>query len=133
MTTALWPLQQAVITALRTDTALSGLVTGVFDNVPETQARPYVTYGTATEAADDAHNQRGLTSNMTLHVWSEHLGFKEAAGILAALDQVLDRRPLTVAGFRDVSIAHQQHQQLRDPDPEIRHIAVTYRVWLTKE
>jgi hypothetical protein len=31
-----------------------------------------------------------------------------------------------------VSVAHQQHTELRDPDPDIRHINVSYRVWLTK-
>lgn len=133
MTVALWPLQQAVYSKLTADAPLMALVTGVFDYVPQTQAQPYVTIGSTTEVPSDAHNQRGLTSTMTLHVWSKYRGFKQAAEILAAMDAVLDRQPLAVAGYRDVSLAHQQHQELRDPDPEIRHIAVTYRVWLTKE
>lgn len=133
MTTALWPLQRAVYAALTADTALMQLVTGVHDEVPETAAYPYVSLGSITEQVDDAHNQRGLTTNLVMHVWSKYRGFREAAEILDALDAVLDRQPLTVTGFKDVAIAHQQHTELRDPDPEIRHINVTYRVWLTKE
>ncbi|MER7874830.1 DUF3168 domain-containing protein [Streptomyces solisilvae] len=133
MTTALWPLQQAVYAALTADTTLMSLVSGVYDEVPESAIHPYVSFGSVTELVDDAHDQRGLTTNLVLHVWSKYLGFREATEILAALDTVLDRQPLTVTGFKDVSVAHQQHTGLRDPDPEIRHINVTYRVWMTKE
>ncbi|MGW7598116.1 DUF3168 domain-containing protein [Streptomyces antimycoticus] len=133
MSTALWPLQKAVYAALTADTALMALVSGVYDEVPEGSAYPYVSIGSITELVDDAHNQRGLSTNVVLHVWSTQLGFREAAEVFAAVDAVLDRRPLTVEGYRDVSVAHQQHQELRDPDPEIRHINVTYRVWMTKE
>lgn len=132
MTAALWPLQQAVYAKLTGHAPLMALVSGVYDEVPEQVAHPYVSIGSITENVDDAHNQRGLEASVVLHVWSKYRGFKEAAGILAALDAALDRQPLTVAGFRDVSIAHQQHTQLRDPDPDIRHINVSYRVWLTR-
>ncbi|MFH8369197.1 DUF3168 domain-containing protein [Streptomyces sp. NPDC018031] len=133
MSTALWPLQRAVHQRLTADPALMSMVSGVYDEVPETAAHPYVTFGSTTEVVDDAHNQRGLTTTLVLHIWSRYRGWREAADILAALDALLDRQPLAVTGWTDVSLAHQQHQQLRDPDPEIRHINVSYRVWLTKE
>jgi hypothetical protein len=133
MSTALWPLQEAVYSRVTADAAFMGLVTGFFDEVPEGQPYPYVSFGSITEVVDDAHNARGLAANLVLHIWSAYRGFREAAEILAALDAVLDRQPLTVAGFRDVSIAHQQHTELRDPDPSIRHINVSYRVWMTKQ
>ena len=132
MTAALWPLQQAVYAKLTGHAPLMALVTGVYDEVPEPVAHPYVSLGSITETVDDAHNQRGLEAAVVLHVWSKYRGFKEAATILAALDAALDRQPLTVAGFTDVSVAHQAHTELRDPDPDIRHINVSYRVLLTK-
>lgn len=132
MTAALWPLQQAVYAKLTAHAPLVALVSGVYDEVPEQVAHPYVSIGSITETTDDAHNQRGLEASVVLHVWSKYRGFKEAAGILTALDSALDRQPLTVAGFKDVSIAHEQHTEVRDPDPDIRHINVSYRVWLTK-
>jgi hypothetical protein len=132
VTAALWPLQLAVVAKLRAHTPLTDLVSGIYDEVPEPAQFPYVSLGSITETVDDAHNQRGLEASVVLHVWSKYRGFKEAATILAALDTALDRQPLTVAGFTDVSIAHQLHTELRDPDPDIRHINVSYRVWLTK-
>ncbi|MDX3507368.1 DUF3168 domain-containing protein [Streptomyces caniscabiei] len=132
MTTALWPLQLALVQQLRAAAPLTALVTGVFDEVPEDTAHPYVTVGSITETVADGHNQRGLDAQVELHVWSRYPGYREAADILAALDAALDRQALTVSGFKDVSVAHQQHTELRDPDPDIRHINVSYRVWLTK-
>lgn len=132
MTVALWPLQQAVITKLKAYAPLTALVSGVYDEVPEGVAHPYVSLGSITENVADAHNQRGLDASVVLHIWSKHRGFKEAAAILVQLDAALDRVPLAVAGFKDVSIAHDQHTEVRDPDPDIRHINVSYRVWLTK-
>ena len=133
MTAALWPLQVAVVQKARSHNPLVALVSGVYDEVPEPAPFPYVSLGSITEIVDDAHNQRGLEATVVWHVWSKHRGFKEAALILAELDAALDRQPLTVDGFTDISVAHQQHTELRDPDPAIRHINVSYRVWLTKE
>lgn len=131
MTVALWPLQVAVVTKARAYAPLMALVSGVYDEVPEEAVHPYVSLGSITENVADAHNQRGLDVTVDLDVWSKYRGFKEAAQILAQLDAALDRQPLAVDGFKDVSIAHVQHQELRDPDPDIRHINVSYRVWLT--
>ncbi|MFH8797054.1 DUF3168 domain-containing protein [Streptomyces sp. NPDC017941] len=132
MTSALWPLQTALYAKLTGHAPLTALVSGIYDEVPEQVVHPYVSLGSITESADDAHNQRGLEVAVVLHVWSKYRGFREAAAILTALDAALDRQPLSVAGYRDVSIAHTQHTEVRDPDPDIRHINVSYRVWLTK-
>jgi hypothetical protein len=132
MTSALWPLQLAVVQKLQDHEPLMALVSGVYDEVPEKAAHPYVTLGSITETADDAHNTPGLEATVVLHIWSKYLGYREAAQILAQLDAALDRQPLEVAGFTDVSIAHRQHTSMRDPNPDIRHITVSYRVWLTR-
>lgn len=133
MATALWPLQQAMYAQATADTALSGLVTGVFDEVPAGQAYPYVSLGSVTELPRDVHNRRGVEVGVVWHVWSKYRGWREAAEIAAALEAVFDRQPLTVTGWTDVSVAAQEHRTVADPDPDIRHINARYRVWLTKE
>jgi hypothetical protein len=130
--TALWPLQRAVFQKLTGTPALMALVTGVFDEVPDNQAFPYVSIGSTIETPDDTHDAQGLEASITLHVWSKYPGIREAADIFAALDAALDRQPLTVPGFKDVSVVHAQHESIRDPDPAIRHINAQYRVRLTR-
>lgn len=133
MSTALWPLQEALFTRARAAPPLTALVSGIWDEAPEGSAYPYVTLGSLTALAEDSHSQRGLAVAVVWHIWSNYRGTKEAALILAALDDVFDRQPLAVTGWTDVSIAHEQHQTVRDPDPDTRHINVRYRVWMTKE
>ncbi|MFM9629515.1 DUF3168 domain-containing protein [Streptomyces galilaeus] len=132
MATALRPVQTAVYQKLTGSTALMALVSGVFDEVPEPAPYPYVSFGSILEYPDDAHDRQGLDVLVTLHVWSKALGNAQAADIFAALDDALDRVPLSVAGFTDVSIKHTQHQSIKDPDPDVRHINATYRVRLTR-
>lgn len=132
MATALWPTQKAVISRLKADTALMELVTGVYDKAPSGVRMPYVTLGSIYEAASDTHTDKGVDSSVVLHVWSEYEGNKQAADIVDALDAVLDRQPLNVIGFKDVSIAFESADTVEDPNPDIRHINVRYRVWLTK-
>lgn len=133
MTTAAWPLQEAIVGKIDGDEQLAALISGVYDHTPETARYPYVTVGLITEVPDNAHATPGVHSTVTLHIWSKYRGAKQALQILGHLDRLLDRKPLTVQGFRDVSIAHEWHETMRDPDPDIRHIPVRFRVWLTKE
>lgn len=132
MSTALWPLQEAIYVKATADDALMARAP-LYDEVPEDAVHPYITLGSITEVPDDAHDRQGLESTVVLHIWSRYRGYREGAEILAELDRVLDRKPLAVAGYTDVSIAHAHHQSARDPDPEIRHINVAYRVWMTKQ
>lgn len=132
MTTGVWELHTAVHTRLTGDDTLTGMVNGVFDEVPETVTMPYVTLGMTQEVPDDGHDRQGLETTLTVNIWSRYRGYKEAAEILRELDRLLDRAPLAVDGFTDVSIANTNHQFMRDPDPEVRHAVVTYRVWMTE-
>ncbi|WP_330478680.1 DUF3168 domain-containing protein [Streptomyces platensis] len=132
MATALRPVQSAVYAKLAASTGLAALVSGVYDEVPEPSPYPYVSFGSIAEYADDAHDRQGLEVLVTIHVWSKAPGMGEAYDIFAAVDAALDRVPLPVNGFTDISIRHDQHQALKDPDPAVRHINAQYRVTLTR-
>lgn len=132
MATALRPLQTAIFTNLSASADLMSLVSGVYDEVPEAAAFPYVSFGAFTEVRDDAHNRQGLDVTVVIHVWSRYPGNGEAADVFAAVDAALDRRPLAVSGWTDVSIWHETHEFVKDPDPDIRHVNAQYRVWLSR-
>lgn len=129
MSTAAWPIQQAIYARLTGDTALMAIAK-VYDEIPETASYPHVSFGVTQEQPDDAHDRQGLHVDVTLDIWSKYAGNKESATILAHLDRLLDRKPLNVAGFTKVSIARAWHQFIRDPDPKIRHCPVRFRIWL---
>ncbi|MGI5347046.1 DUF3168 domain-containing protein [Streptomyces sp. CA-250714] len=132
MATALWPLQVAVFNRMTGRSSLMSLVTGVFDAVPDGQAYPYVSLGPVIEVPDDAHDRQGLSSLVYVHVWSKQSGSREASAIFAEVDAALDRQPLVVPGYTDITIKNKQHEAIRDPDPEIRHISAQYSVRMTR-
>jgi hypothetical protein len=128
--TALRPLQTALYAKLIARPALVGKV---FDEVPEPAPYPYVSFGSITETPDDTHDAQGLEAVAVIHVWSKAPGNGEVFDMFAEVDAALDRAPLVVAGFTEVSIKHAQHQTVQDPDPDVRHIHAQYRVFMTKE
>lgn len=104
----------------------------VFDYVPEQQSKPYVVLGEVSETQDDSHDRTGSDAVLTVHVWSEQRGYRETAHIIGAVSEALHRRPMTLPGFRDVSVAATGNQYTRDPDPRLRHGVVRFRVWATE-
>jgi hypothetical protein len=133
MATALRPLQSAVYAKLAGSASLMTLVSGVYDQVPEDEVFPYVTLGPLIETPDDAHDAQGLSSTLTVDIWSKAPGFGEAYDVFSEVDAALDRVPLAVAGFRDVRIKQAGHQAERDPDPHIRRVSAQYQIDMTKE
>jgi hypothetical protein len=129
--TSAWPTHVAVVAKLK---AAPAVTVPVYDGrgVPHDAAMPYITLGSVYEVPDDTHSDRGNHVHVTLHVWSNYRGTKEAHAIASVVDTVLDRQPLTVAGHTDVSVAREYSSVVDDPNPDICHINARYRVWLTK-
>ena len=124
----LWGIQVAVRDVLLADTTLANLVTGVYDHVDEGSPYPYVTVGEAIETPDNTHSGFGHQSTITLHIWTYTRGHKQGLEILEAVKRVLDHQPLAVTDRHTVSVRFEFAQTLRDPNPEIRHIPVRFRV-----
>lgn len=123
-------VQNALYNRLKNDATLSGLVTGVYDFVPETAVYPYIVVGEAIETPDNAHDRFGRQTVSTLHVWDQHRGFKRVLQIGALLNALLDHQPLTITGLVHVATRYEFGQPLTDPEPpgDIRHLVLRYRI-----
>lgn len=128
MTTALGPVQAAIYDVLSGDATLGALINGVFDDVPEGTAYPYVVIGEALGIPDNSHDRFGRETTETLHVWSDHRGFSQLSVIAARVVALLDHQPLTIAGHHHVVTRYEFGQQLKDPDPSLRHTVLRFRV-----
>lgn len=129
------PVQEALYTRLTADPALTALVTGVFDFVPETAAYPYIVIGEAVETPDNRHGGFGRQTVVMLHIWSQYRGYSQALGILAQVTGLLDHQPLAVTGLRHIATRSEFSQTLTDPEPpgDIRHVVARYRVITEQE
>lgn len=126
--TSIPDIQTAMFTTADGDATLTGLVNGVFDEVTEGTAMPYVEIGEATETPDNTHDKYGRESVHTWHVWSDEQGFSEALEIANRLVQLFDQQTLTVDNHTAIAVRFEFLQTLRDPNPDLRHVPVRFRV-----
>lgn len=123
----LWPIQTALYARLTGDATLSGKA-GIYDEVPEGAAFPYVDLGEATATPLGAHDRFGARTVETLHVWSTYHGYAEALDITNDLVRLLDHQTLIVDGHETVSVRFERAVKMRDPDADLRHVAVRFAI-----
>lgn len=129
---SLLPIQKTIYSMLKSDTSLMSKIKGVFDDVPDNQAFPYIVIGDATEVPANTFGQNGYEATVTLHIWSRYKGFAEALQILDEVNRILDGKNIVCEGLGDVFCWYEFSETMRDPDGITRHIPVRYRI-ISKE
>jgi hypothetical protein len=122
-------LRAAIFTALAADTALSALLGGakVFDEPPRSTPFPYVTLADARVLDFSTGTEPGDEHQLTLHVWSQQGGHREAHTITAAVLQALDDAPLTLDGHRLVNLRFTTADVRREADGRTYRALVRFR------
>lgn len=123
-------VQSAVYARLKGDVTLTGMISGVYDYVPETAAYPFVVIGEALETPDNRHGGFGRQTVITLHAWSRYQGYAQVLRIGARVTELLDHQPLTIPGLSWIATRFEFSQTLTDPEPpgDIRHLVLRYRI-----
>ncbi|WP_312405229.1 DUF3168 domain-containing protein [Rhizobium sp.] len=118
-------LQGAINTRLRADVPLTALINKrVYDQPPTPVTFPYVTMGEAQSIQDDATCVTGEKVYLTLHAWSQAVGYPEVKRIAAAVKDCLHLAPLTLPSYRLVSILYRQARVFRDADGLTSHAVI---------
>jgi hypothetical protein len=99
MSLALNAIQQALYTKLTGDGVLMGMVSGVYDAVPQRTVVPYVVIGDGeTQILDGpAHSDTRVT--LDIDVWTATDGRKTALTIMDRMYGLLHQSTMTVTGF----------------------------------
>jgi Protein of unknown function (DUF3168) len=120
MPSASWALQQSVFARLASDAPLLALLGSprIYDDVPQGADFPYLTFGHGLARDWGTGSEDGNEHILTLHVWSQAKGKKEAHEIMGALRTALHDQPLTLSGHRLINLRHEQSEARRDPDGE---------------
>ena len=133
MPSATWSLQQSIFSALTADAALTSLLGGtrIYDDVPQGTALPYLTLGQTTErdwsTGSDPGTDNGSEHILTLHVWSNAKGKKQAHDIIGAIRSALHDQPLTLTGHRLINLRHEFSEARPDPDGATIHGIARFR------
>lgn len=102
MSTKMFEVQQAIFQHLSLNKDLTGIVTGIFDFVPEKTVLPYVTFGEIHSQPLTSKVENGETVMVSIDAWSETKGRKEVAKILYEIEKKLETE-LTVPGVELIS------------------------------
>lgn len=89
MGTRMYEVQQKVFSVLNADSTLLSKVNGVYDYVPEKTPVPYVTFGHVQSSSEGSKTDDGEKITVTLDIWSESKGRKEAVSILNIIENIL--------------------------------------------
>ena len=123
-------LQQAIFTALDNATINDvdgNSITGVFDDVPENTAYPYVVIGEETATNIDTKDKDAHEHTLTIHVWSQYRGRKEIKNIMSSVYTTLHNASITVSGASLVNIRHEFENTLTESDGITRHGVMRFR------
>lgn len=100
MTLPLHALQQAVLAALKVDSAVAALTNNIYTRIPNKASAPYIALGD-TRCTDQSNiAQPQFECELSLNVFSRARGGREATEILDAIHDVLERNALNVSGYR---------------------------------
>lgn len=121
-------LQSAIYSALNGDNNLtSTLGAGVYDEVLETASYPYVVIGEDNVIEYGTVSDDGGDFTVTIDVWSQYHGGKEAKNIMDRIHTLLHDSSLSVTGFNLVNFRFEFSDIIKDPDGITRHGIMRFR------
>lgn len=123
-------VQVAIVTALKADAPLTGMVSGrVLDHLPTDAPHPCISLGPEEWPQTWADCLDGVEGTVQIDIWSREPGRREAKGITDRVAAILHGAELTLAGdYRAVSCEVILRRILRDPDGITTHGVVQVRI-----
>jgi hypothetical protein len=126
-------LQGAIVARLKADATFASVAGGRFYDQPPTPVTyPYATIGEAQTIRDDATCISGGQVHLTMHAWSQAVGFPEVRRVADSIVESLHHAPLTLPTNRLISLNHRQTQVFRDPDGLTSHAVISLVAYVEK-
>lgn len=122
-------LQKAIFTRLSGDAALAALVGphGVTDRLLAAPAAPLVVIAGIDSADHSTASEAGEEHAVTLEVWSDGAGHREAQAIAHAVRAALDNAALALAGHHLVLLLHRDTRLRRDVKSRFHRAEMRFR------
>ncbi len=95
-----WALQKAIYQTLATDSVLTALVSGIYDNPPDNSVFPYVVLGECRSTDWSGISSNGNEVTGVIHIYSQEKGKKEASAIMERVAVLLHDADINVSGMQ---------------------------------
>jgi Protein of unknown function (DUF3168) len=130
--TAMLAVQATIFSTLSVP-AVTNLA-AVYDSVPEGRSYPYVEIGEIEETLSNVFGKNGRALIVSIHIFSDQDGYKEAELILEQLNILLDDTLLpNPAGWRTNQSEYAIGTAQKEFDTvEIRHVIARYHIDVTQ-
>lgn len=125
-----YELQKAIFQVLVQDAALTGMVNGVYDRVPQKTAFPYISLQRWETEDWASQTTNGMRHTVTLDVWSREGGQKQAAQVMARMHELLHDTTLAVSGQQWVMLRFLGSSVSLEDDGCTYRGQMRLRVWL---
>lgn len=125
---ALTQVQQALYSKLSGDGVLMGMISGVFDTVPERTVLPYVVIGDGAMRSEDTPADSTARCALTLHVWTDAQGRKAALTIMERLYGLLHQGTLGISGFECIEVRCEDAETRLEASGEAMHGEMNFSV-----
>lgn len=113
-----------------------GIITGVFDEAPEGQLPPYITYGQHTDAAWETFQKVNSEALFLLDIWSKQDSDDECYQILAEVRGLIETRPgvppLVLPSYGEIIMKYEWSTIFREQDSGYRHMPVRFHSYATE-
>lgn len=120
-------LQKTIYNTLSGDVALTALVSGVFDDVPEDTAYPFVRIGEETITDNSTKDLQGQVMTITIHAFSEYRGKREVKQIMDAIYDAMHDNDMIVSGANLVNFRFEFMDIVTESDGITRHGVMRFR------
>lgn len=121
-------VQTAVFARLNVDATLTGLVTGVYDAVPQGSAYPYVVIDEQQLRSWNTTTTVGAEITLAIHAYSRESGRKTALTILERVYALLHEVALSVSGQSFTHVRFVEQTVALEEDTTIFHGVQIYRI-----
>ena len=128
----LMEVQRGLYTKLSGDGVLMGMVTGVYDNVPQCTAFPYIVIGDGNYATIPADGANLSECRLQIDVWSETGGRKSVLTIMNRLMALLHLGTMTLTGYQLVLLRCEQADTLLDEQGTYVHGSLVVTVTMAE-
>lgn len=121
----------AIVSRLRASTGVTALVTGIYNDVPQASAYPYVVVSSPLDKRMDTFGQLGGETMIDVQAISQAHGDQEGVRILDQVGRALDLQPLSTTQHTTFGVAWDQNERYSNVVNGIqtRYHVSTYRVW----
>lgn len=122
-------LQAALYSRLSASSEINALLGGqhIFDDVPKSQKPPYVVFAESIHNDWSTGTEPGMEHSLSLNVWSDQNGRKEALTIAEAIVEALSNLPTILEGHVLVNFTHEFTEVSKDADADLYLAKLNFR------